>query len=119
MATTPSTQDLHAVVSCVAAVCSAFHDGAELVQQIKAKRKAQKGLQSTTRGGVGARDESSTAAAPTQTSTIELEMSLSRGEAVVRSQFDRDFKRFGEGFAVGDREFGFPICGKSIRIWGM
>lgn len=110
MSTTPPAQDFHAVVSCVAAVCSAYHDGAELVQQIKAKRKAQKGVQSTARGGGegGARDALSTAAsASTQISTIELEMSLSRGEGVVRSQFDRDFKRFGEGFAVGDREFGF------------
>ena len=87
-----SGMELLAVVACVAAVCSAFHDGGELVQQIKAKRKAQKALLSN-----DAPSEANYA------STTELEMSLSRGEGVVRSQFDRDFKRFGETFATGDR----------------
>lgn len=85
--------ELLAVVACVAAVCSAYHDGGELVQQIKAKRKAQKALLSN-----------DAANAANYASTTELEMSLSRGEGVVRSQFDRDFKRFGETFATGDRE---------------
>ena len=84
--------ELLAVVACVAAVCSAYHDGGELVQQIKAKRKAKKALLSQ-----------DAPCGPNDGSTTELEKSLSRGEGVVRSQFDRDFKRFGETFATGDR----------------
>ena len=77
------------MVGCVAAVCSAYHDGAELVQHIKAKRKARKALKQGSKI-----DES----------TRELSLSLNRGEDVVRSQYDRDFRRFGDSFASGDRE---------------
>lgn len=83
--------ELLAVVACVAAVCSAYRDGSELVQQIKAKRKAKKALLQE--------------AASQNSSTQELEKSLSRGEGVVRDQYDRDFKRFGASFANGDRKF--------------
>ncbi|KAL9104625.1 MAG: hypothetical protein Q9163_000429 [Psora crenata] len=76
-----------AVVGCVAAVCSAYHDGAELVQHIKEKRKARKALKQ---------------APQVDETTQELEQSLSRGEGTVRTQYDRDFKRFGESFANGD-----------------
>ena len=71
-------------------MCSAYHDGAELVQHIKAKRKAKKALQQ---------------APQIDETTQELSLSLSRGEGIVRSQYDRDFKRFGDAFASGDREF--------------
>ncbi|KAL9130233.1 MAG: hypothetical protein Q9217_001526 [Psora testacea] len=77
-----------AVVGCVAAVCSAYHDGAELVQHIKAKRKARKALKQ---------------ASQVDETTQELEVSLNRGEGVVRSQYDRDFRRFGDPFASGDQ----------------
>ena len=80
--------ELLAVVACVAAVCSAYHDGAELVHQIKAKRKARRHQEVSS-----------------QTfETRELERSLHRGEEVVRSQYDRDFRRFGASFESGDRE---------------
>ncbi|MCJ1470871.1 hypothetical protein MMC07_009518 [Pseudocyphellaria aurata] len=82
--------ELLAVVACVAAVCSAYHDGAELVHQIKAKRKAKKALQQVP--------------SSQNSSTAELEASLHRGEDVVRNQYDRDFRRFGDSFAHGDRE---------------
>ncbi|KAL8792821.1 MAG: hypothetical protein Q9195_004550 [Heterodermia aff. obscurata] len=79
--------ELLAVVACVAAVCSAYHDGAEILQQIKAKRKARR----------AARQD-----LLTESSTQELELSLHRGEDVVQSQYDRDYKRFGAAFANGD-----------------
>ena len=79
--------ELLAVVACVAAVCSAYHDGAEILQQIKAKRRARK----------AARQD-----LLTENSTQELELSLHRGENVVQSQYDRDYKRFGTAFANGD-----------------
>lgn len=82
--------ELVAVVACVGAIISAYHDGAELVAQIKAKRKAKKALQN---GSIQ------------EQTTQELESSLHRGESVVQSQFDRDARRFGEQFIVGDRQF--------------
>lgn len=94
--------ELLAVVACVATVCSTYHDGAELLQQIKAKRKAQKALLQVV---------------PSQTVfTADLETSLSRGEGVVRSQYDRDFKRYGALFAHGDR--GFPRIFVSLKHLG-
>lgn len=88
------------MVACVAAVCSAYHDGAELVQQIKAKRRAKRALL----------QEASTQ----NTSTEDLEISLARGEGTVRSQYDRDFKRFGASFANGDRK-----CQTTSTLEGM
>lgn len=82
--------ELLAVVACVAAVCSAYHDGAELVHQIKAKRKARRALHQEV--------------SSQNFSTSELEKSLTRGEEVVRSQYDRDFRRFGASFEFGDRK---------------
>ena len=82
--------ELLAVVACVAAVCSAYRDGAELVSQIKAKRKARKALQQEVLSEYS--------------STTELELSLKRGGGVVRSQYDRDFRRYGATFANGDRK---------------
>ncbi|KAL9604395.1 MAG: hypothetical protein Q9219_000583 [cf. Caloplaca sp. 3 TL-2023] len=79
--------ELIAVVACVGAIISAYHDGAELVAQIKAKRKAKKELQNGSLQDV---------------TTQELESSLQRGQGIVQSQFDRDARRFGEQFRVGD-----------------
>ncbi|KAL8694640.1 MAG: hypothetical protein Q9218_000735 [Villophora microphyllina] len=79
--------ELVAVVACIGAIISAYHDGAELVSQIKAKRKARKALQN------GSLQE---------LTTKELELSLHRGEGVVQSQFDRDARRFGDQFTTGD-----------------
>ena len=58
------------------------------MQQIKAKRRAKK----------------LTRQAPQlEETTQDLEVSLNRGEGIVRAQYDRDFRRFGETFANGDR----------------
>ena len=92
--------ELIAVVACIGAIVSAYHDGAEILQQIKAKRKARK---------LGRQD------LLTESSTQELELSLHRGEDVVQSQYDRDYKRFGAAFADGDgkstdrRRKSFPL----------
>ncbi|KAI4108425.1 MAG: hypothetical protein L6R37_001029 [Teloschistes peruensis] len=79
--------ELVAVVACIGAIISAYHDGAELVSQIKAKRRARRALQN------GSLQE---------LTTKELEESLHRGGGVVQSQFDRDARRFGEQFTTGD-----------------
>ncbi|KAL8661949.1 MAG: hypothetical protein Q9202_005150 [Teloschistes flavicans] len=79
--------ELVAVVACIGAIISAYHDGAELVSQIKARRRARRALQN------GSLQE---------LTTKELEESLHRGEGVVQSQFDRDARRFGEQFTTGD-----------------
>ena len=76
-----------AVVACVAAVCSAYHDGADILRQIRAKRNARKAARMD---------------AFTEDATHELEVSLTRGEDVIQSQYDRDYKRFGAAFANGD-----------------
>ncbi len=38
------------------------------------------------------------------TQTESLEDSLARGPPTVQGEYDQDFRRFGEAFAVGDRE---------------
>lgn len=81
--------ELVAVVACIGAIISAYHDGAELVSQIKAKRRARRALQN------GSLQE---------LTTKELEESLHRGGGVVQSQFDRDARRFGEQFTTGDSQ---------------
>ena len=98
--------ELLAVDACVTALCAAYYDGGQLVQQIKAKRKAKKAALSAQEVDVDANGDAHARArggTKDHASTTDLEISLSRGEAVVRSQFDRDFKRFGETFATGDR----------------
>ena len=83
--------EIVAVVACVAAVCSAYRDGTELVKQIKEKRRARKELEASFR-------IRETAA------TQDLELSLTRGQGTVQNQYDRDFRRYGDTFAQGDRE---------------
>jgi len=75
------------VVACVSALCSAYHNGGEILQQIRAERKARQAVRLD---------------AFTEDSTHDLEISLARGEDVIQSQYDRDFKRFGQAFADGD-----------------
>lgn len=58
--------------------------GSELLELIKEKRKVKRAL----RNG----------------QTESLQDSLSRGPPVVQGEYDRDFRRFGQVFAVGDRE---------------
>ena len=96
--------ELLAVVSCVAAVCSAYHDGAALVQQIKAKRKARKAL-----GAFQIDQDTSLQDAH----TLELERSLQRGRGVVQDQYDFQFRRFGPAFEKGDRELRLPYAPNS------
>ena len=73
----------------VASLCSAYHDGAELVRYIKAKKDSRK----------TSRDASISASAQ------ELESSLLHGENAVRNQYERTYERCGDAFAQGDRTF--------------
>ena len=77
------------VSACVASLSSAYHDGAELIQHIKAKRKSHNTFQD----------------ASIDASTQELESSLNRGESAVSNQYERTYKRCGDAFAQGDRMF--------------
>ena len=77
------------VFTCVASLCSAYYDGAELIQQFKANKNSRKTFQD---GPIGI-------------SAQELESSLSRGESAVRIEYERIHKRCGEAFAQGDRTF--------------
>lgn len=67
---------------------SAYHDGAELVAQIKARRKAKKALRNGSLRDV---------------STDELALSLHRGEEVIQGQYEFDARRFGDAFSTGDQ----------------
>ncbi|KAL9615292.1 MAG: hypothetical protein Q9167_000263 [Letrouitia subvulpina] len=80
--------ELVAVFACVGAIISAYHDGAELVAQIKARRKARKALQNGSLREV---------------STDELALSLHRGEEVVQGQYEFDARRLGDAFSTGDQ----------------
>lgn len=81
------------VFACVTLLSSAYHDGAELILKIKAKRKSRNTFQ----------DASIVASAQ------ELESSLNRGVSAVRSQYERTYNRCGDAFAQGDRTF---LCHK-------
>ena len=76
------------VTACIASLCSAYHDGNELIRQIKGSRKNRK----TFRNASG------------DISIQELELSLSRGESAVRNQYELTYKRYGDAFAQGDRK---------------
>ena len=72
------------VSTFIASLCSAYRDGAKLIQQMKANdRSSRKDF----------------------TSAQELELSLNRGESAVRNQYERIHKHCGEAFAQGDRTF--------------
>lgn len=73
-----STQ-LVAVSDCVAALCSVYHEGATILHRLKIKRK---GL---------------------DISAQELELSITRGESVVRDHYKRTQEHLGESFKDGDR----------------
>ena len=77
------------VSACVTSLSSAYHDGAQLVQQIKATRKSRNTFQD----------------ASIDASAQELESSLNRGESAVRTQYERTYKRCGDTFAQGDGTF--------------
>lgn len=77
------------VAACVASLSSTYHDGAELIRSIKAKRKSRNTFQD----------------ASINASAQELESSLIRGESAVRNQYERTYKRCGDAFAQGDRMF--------------
>lgn len=74
------------VSACVASLSSSYHDGAELIQHIKAKRKSRNTFQD----------------ASIDASAHDLESSLNRGERAVRNQYERTYKRCGDAFAQGD-----------------
>ncbi|KAI9736337.1 MAG: hypothetical protein M1834_001223 [Cirrosporium novae-zelandiae] len=77
-----SGAEVIAVVACVAGVISAFNDGSKLLAKIKDKRRAQAAM----------RDEQ----------TKSLEESLALGPPTIRTEYDRDVRRFGSQFAEGD-----------------
>ena len=80
------TMSPDSVSACVASLCSAFHDGNELIQRIKGNNnKSRKFFQDP--------------------SAQELESSLNLGESAVRSHYEHTYKRCGEAFAQGDRMF--------------
>ncbi|KAL8801303.1 MAG: hypothetical protein Q9182_004568 [Xanthomendoza sp. 2 TL-2023] len=81
--------ELVPVAASVGAIISAYHDGAELLAQIRAKR--------------GPRAASQKNATLQESTSEELESSLNRGAQVVQSQFARDASRFGEQYTTGDR----------------
>ncbi|KAL8691442.1 MAG: hypothetical protein Q9224_004177 [Gallowayella concinna] len=81
--------ELVPVAASVGAIISAYHDGAELLAQIRAKRKF--------------RAASVDNATLQELTSRELQSSLDRGAQVVQSQFDRDASRFGEQYTTGDR----------------
>ena len=72
----------------VASLCSAYHDGAELIRHIKEKKNSRKAFPD----------------ASVDTSAQELEYSLRRGESAVRNQYERTYKSCGDAFAQGDRK---------------
>lgn len=82
-----SNTEVLGVVACVAALCSAYHNGGEVLQQIRAERNARQAARLD---------------AFTEDSTHDLAISLARGEDVIQSQYNRDHKRFGQAFADGD-----------------
>ena len=74
------------VLARVVSLCSAYHEGAELVHQIRANKNFCMTFQESPHG-ISAQD---------------LESSLERGESAVRNQYERIHKRCGEAFAQGD-----------------
>ena len=77
------------VSSCIASLSSAYHDGAKLVRQIKAKRRSRNTFQD----------------ASIDASAQELQSSLNRGQNAVSNQYERTYKQCGDAFAQGDRMF--------------
>ena len=77
------------VSACVASLCSAYHDGLELIHQIKAEKSSSTPFQDALIG----------------LSAQELESSLRRGESAVSNQYERIHKHCGDAFAQGDRTF--------------
>ena len=68
------------IVSCVTVLCTALHEGADILSRIKVRRK---GL---------------------DISAQDLELSITRGESAVNALYNTIFQRLGESFAQGDRE---------------
>ena len=90
--------EIFAVVGVVAAVVSAYHDGGNIVRQIKTKRAAKR--------------------APPP--TINLETSLERGPPAVEQSRDYGIERYGPRFARGDGKYYSllevrPIANESLR----
>ena len=74
------------VFACVASLCSVYHEGAELIHQIRADQNFCVTFQEP----------------PLGTLAQDLESSLERGESAVRNQYERIHKHCGEAFAQGD-----------------
>ena len=74
------------VFACVDSLCSAYHEGAELIHQIRVDKNFWMTFQES----------------PLGASAQDLESSLKGGESAVRNQYERIRKRCGEAFAQGD-----------------
>ncbi|KAL2005136.1 hypothetical protein VTN00DRAFT_2986 [Thermoascus crustaceus] len=76
--------EVAAVVACVAAIISAYHDGNTLVSRIKERREERR---------------RALAEGPTEA----LEDSLTLGPLIVQGEYDNNYRRFGERYAQGDQ----------------
>lgn len=72
-----------AIIGCIAAVITAYNDGAIIVQKIKDKRRARKALPPT----------------------ALLEESLEKGPQAVEAVRNDGVQRFGSAYAVGDSKY--------------
>ncbi|KAJ9298999.1 hypothetical protein DTO271G3_3241 [Paecilomyces variotii] len=79
-----SGAEVVAVVACVAAIVSAYTDGAELVKRIKEKREAKRRKSA-------------------EQKIQDLELSLASGPPAVQTQYDSNFRRFGTQYEQGDQ----------------
>ena len=85
--------ELVGVIACVAAIVSAYKDGAEVIRGIKDKRKKGRG----------------------HPPTDELENSLNRGARAVEEAQQDGLKKFGVAFQYGDGKDGHCFSSLSLR----
>ena len=81
--------DSMAVVGHVADVVHAFKEAVNYLKRIRERRKTRP----APRGRV-----------PDNKTIQDLEFSLARGQDVVRSHYERDYRRLGQPYARGDSE---------------
>ena len=81
------------VIACVAAIVSAYKDGAQIIQRIKDKRKKGQG----------------------HPPTEELENSLNRGARAVEEAQEDGIKKFGAAFQYGDGKSDCFLLSLSLR----
>jgi len=84
-----SDSEIMAVVRLVANIVGTYKESKSIVKSIKERAKSRRPNRNHDVLDRASRD---------------LEYSLSRGQEMVRSQYERDFRRLGQTFAVGDGE---------------